>query len=291
MNTQQRSIEIIPMIKYTSSMDSFKTSIEGIFGAKALFGHLFNVFSHFSVCELAAEGIGAIFGPSSPYTSSIVGSIAGVLEIPHIVTHWQPYLLNEKYHSMTVNMYPDSEVLAAALCDLVDDYDWTTFTIIYDDDDSLIRLKDVIGKHEPDDHPITVRQIDDNSDQRPLLKAIQDMGENRIIIDIRPDRIIDFLKQAEEVNLFGDYVSFIIVDLDTHTLDFEEIAASKTNITAMRLINSHSDEHEYMIQLWKQRDKDLKIEGTKNYVRENFSNKNFFSAFIFRPFPRFLMTP
>lgn len=70
------------------------------------------------------------------------------------------------------------------------------------------------------------------------------MGESRIILDVRPERIIDILKQAEEVKLFGDYVSFIIVDLDTHTLGFEEISAAGTNITALRLINTHSDEHQ-----------------------------------------------
>lgn len=168
---------------------------------------------------------------------------------------------------MTVNLYPEAELLASAMYGLVDDYDWFTFTIIYDDDASLVRLKDVIGGHGPDDHPITVRQIDENPDQRPLLKAIQDMGESRIILDVRPDRIIDVLKQAEEVKLFGDYVSWIIVGLDTHTIDFEEIQASGTNITAMRLINSQSDEHQYMTQLWRQRDPDIKAGGVKNYVR------------------------
>lgn len=243
---QQRGFEFIPLIKYTEFTDSFKTGLEA--------------------CELISEGVAAIFGPSSRYTSGIVSSLANAFEIPHLVTHWQPYAVTPDNHKMTVNLYPESEVLAAAVVDLVDDYDWNAFTIIYDDDDALIRLKDVLGKHGPDDNPIVVRQLEEGDDQRPLLKSLQDMGENRIIIDVHPDRVIDLLHQAEEVKLFGDYVSFIIASLDTHTLDFSEFHSSGTNITAMRLVKPDRDELQYMVQMWKQKDRDIRVQGAKNYT-------------------------
>lgn len=245
---QQRDFEFLPLIKYTDFTDSYKTGMEA--------------------CNLAAEGVAAIFGPSSRFTSGIVSSVADVLEIPHLVTHWQPYAVNPDNHKMTVNLYPDSEVLAAAIVDLVDDYDWNSFVIIYDEDDALVRLKDVLSKHGPDDNPIVVRQLEDGDDQRPLLKSIQDMGENRIILDVHPDRVIDLLHQAEEVKLFGDYVSFIIINLDTHTLDFGDLMASGTNITGMRLVKPDHDELQYMVQMWKQKDRDIRLQGAKNYVSQ-----------------------
>lgn len=166
---------------------------------------------------------------------------------------------------MTVNLYPDSEILSDAMVDLVTDYDWKTYTVLYDSDDALIRLKDVLGKHEPSDSPITVRQLDDDIDQRPLLKSLQDMGESRIIIDIHSDRVIEILRQAAEVKLLGDYVSYIVVDLNTHTVDFEEILYSGTNITSVRLVHPDEDEMIYMTQLWK-RDPELKQHGVKTDV-------------------------
>lgn len=246
-NMQTRDYEFIPMIKHISYGDSFKS------GQVA--------------CEMAGEGVAAIFGTSSHLTSGIVSSIANVLEIPHILTHWTPVTLNPDNHRMTVNMYPDSEVLSAALLDLVDDYDWKHFTIIYDEDARLIQLKDVLSAHGPDDLPVTVRKLEDGDDHRPMLKAIQDMDEFRIILSIDKDRVVDLLRQAAEVKLFGDYVQYIVNDLDIHSIDFEDITHSGTNITAMRLIHTDDDELIYMTQLWKQRDREMRLQGVKNYVR------------------------
>lgn len=252
---QTREFEFIPIIKHVSSSDSFKAGQEA--------------------CEMASEGVAAIFGPSSHLTSGIVSSIANVLEIPHILTHWTPVTLNQVNHRMTVNMYPDSEVLSAALLDVVDDYDWKHFTVIYDEDARLIHLKDVLSAHGPKDLPITVRKLDDGDDHRPMLKAIQDMDEFRIILSIDKDRVVDLLRQAAEVKLFGDYIQYVVADLDIHSIDFEEITHSGTNITAIRLIHTDDDELIYMTQLWKQRDRDMRLQGVKNYV-------NFLFHFGFR---------
>lgn len=244
---QTRDFEFIPVIKHVSASDSFKAGQEA--------------------CEMASEGVAAIFGPSSHLSSGIVSSIANALEIPHILTHWTPVTPNVDKHNLTVNMYPDSEVLSAALLDLVDDYDWDHFTIIYDDDARLIQLKDVLGAHGPADAPIIVRKLDDGDDHRPLLKGIQDMEESRIILSIDKDRVVNLLRQAAEVKLFGDYVQYIIADLDIHSIDFEEITHSGTNITAMRLIHTDDDELIYMTQLWKQRDREMRLQGVKNHVK------------------------
>uniref|UniRef100_A0A336KHH4 CSON010578 protein n=1 Tax=Culicoides sonorensis TaxID=179676 RepID=A0A336KHH4_CULSO len=262
-NMQTRDYEFVPIIKHVSSMDSYKA------------GQI--------ACEMASQGVAAIFGPSSPFTSGIVSSIANTLEIPHIVTHWTPVTPNQEHHRMTINMYPDSEVLSSAILDLVTDYDWKQFTIIYDDDSGLIHLKDVLSAHGPEDQPIIVRKLDDEEDQRPVLKALQDMGESHIILAVNTERVIELLRQAAEVKLFGDYVSFIIADLDIHTIDFEEITHSGTNITAMRLIHTDNDELMYMTQLWKQRDRGLRIQGVNNYTMSGIFNdavKIFVSAFM-----------
>lgn len=79
------------------------------------------------VCQLASEGVDAVFGPGSLETSGIVASIAEKFEIPHIIYHWKTKPLHwEKTveHSMTLNLYPDSDTLAEAYANVLVDYTW-----------------------------------------------------------------------------------------------------------------------------------------------------------------------
>jgi glutamate receptor, ionotropic, invertebrate len=79
--------------------------------------------------------------------------------VPHITAHWEREPLGGKRNSdkMTLNIYPDNEMLARAYAELLIDYTWKSYTIIYEDDDGLMRLKDVLQIHDPSSSPITVR--------------------------------------------------------------------------------------------------------------------------------------
>lgn len=68
-----------------------------------------------------------------------------------------------------------------------------------------MRLKDILQIHSPHDSPITVRQLGDDPDYRPLLKEIQSSGENYIVLDCEPEKILDVLRQAQEVKMLEDY--------------------------------------------------------------------------------------
>lgn len=55
----------------------------------------------------------AIFGPSTQATSGIASSICDEAEVPHIITHWDPEPIGRtKSNPMTINLYPDPDVLA-----------------------------------------------------------------------------------------------------------------------------------------------------------------------------------
>lgn len=174
------------------------------------------------------------------------------MEIPHIITHWEPELLGGKknYNNFTLNVYPDAEILAKAFASLIVDYSWKSFTIIYENDDSLIKLKDVLQIHGPEDSPITVRQLDEGPDYRPLLKEIQTSGESHVVLDISADKIIDFLRQAGEVKMMEEYQSYIITSLDTHTVDFEELKFMRANITSLRIMDPTSFDLKNAVHDW-----------------------------------------
>lgn len=68
-----------------------------------------------------------------------------------------------------------------------------------------MRLQDIFQINGPDDIPITVRKLDDNSDFRPLLKEIQKSGETHIIIDCDLSNILELFRQANDVKMMEEY--------------------------------------------------------------------------------------
>jgi ionotropic glutamate receptor len=110
-------------------------------------------------CELLSGGVAAIFGPGTSETAAIVSSIADMVEVPHIVAFWdrESFGAEHEHSKMTLNIHPDVEMLSRAYAELLIDYTWKSYTIIYEDDDGLMRLKDVLQIHDPQSPPITVR--------------------------------------------------------------------------------------------------------------------------------------
>lgn len=188
----ERSFELVPLVHHVSPTDSFKAERIGDYNnwwslsaappATRLLINIqqpitcpplpnFKLYSHDScstfrviflpVCELLTEGVAAIFGPATMETSGIVASIAEAVEMPHITAHWErePFGAKRQPNQMTLNIYPDTEVLSRAFAELLIDYTWKSYTIIYEDDDGLMRLKDILQIHDPQSSPITVRCV------------------------------------------------------------------------------------------------------------------------------------
>lgn len=203
------------------------------------------------VCQLASDGVDAIFGPSSIETTGVVASIAEKFEIPHIIYHWKTKPLHwEKSveHTMTLNLYPDSDTLAEAYANVLVDYSWKSYTIIYENKENLIRLKDVLQIHDPKSLVITLRQLDGNYGS--LLKEINARGDVNIVLDITTEKIVPFLKAAADVKMLGDYNNYFITNLDTHTLDLSEIPELTSNITCLRLVEPNSLELTNALHVW-----------------------------------------
>jgi ABC-type branched-subunit amino acid transport system substrate-binding protein len=106
-----------------------------------------------------SKGIAAIFGPGSSDTSAIVSSIAEAVEVPQLAAFWERDTVGVKDEKdpMMLNLFPDTDMLSRAYAELLLDYTWKSYTIVYEDEDSLMRLKDVLENHGPDSTPITVR--------------------------------------------------------------------------------------------------------------------------------------
>lgn len=159
---------------------------------------------------------------------------------------------------MTLNVYPDSDVLAEAFANVLVDYDWKTYTIIYENKENLIRLKDILQIHDPKSHAINVRQLDDNYGS--LLKEIKIRGDSSVILDISAEKIVRFLFEASKVKMLTEYNNYFITNLDTHTLDLSEIPEILSNVTCLRIVDPNSNELVNALRVWRHREVDFNME-------------------------------
>lgn len=127
---------------------------------------------------------------------------------------------------------------------------WKSFTIIYETNEGLVRLQELLKAHGPSEFPIAVRQLSDSGDYRSLLKQIKNSAEAHIVLDCTTEKIYDVMKQAQQIGMMSDYHSFLITSLDLHTVDLEEFKYGGTNITALRLVNPDNSLVQDTIRNW-----------------------------------------
>ena len=170
------------------------------------------------MCQLLKSGVAAIFGPQSAHTANHVQSICDTMEVPHIETRWDSKMRRE---SCLVNLYPHPSVLSEAYVDLVRAWGWKSFTILYENNDGLIRLQEILKAHGSNGFSINIRQLVSGPDYRPLLKQIKSSTESSyIILDCSTDKIYEVLKQAQQIGMMSDYHSYLITSLVCLNFDF-----------------------------------------------------------------------
>ncbi|KAG8227033.1 hypothetical protein J437_LFUL013820, partial [Ladona fulva] len=187
-----------------------------------------------TVCQLLGKGVAAIFGPSSDATSEDVESICDTMEVPHIETRWDLY---QRRGTVLLNLHPHPAALARVYADLVRAWRWKSFTVIYEDDDGLVRLNELLKLYDPKGYTVTVRQLDHGDNYRKGLRKIKNSGETNIVLDCSINILYEVLKQAQQVGLMTSQHNYIITNPDMHTIDLEPFQHGGTNITGVQLID------------------------------------------------------
>lgn len=81
------------------------------------------------VCKILNKGVVAIFGPQSTESRAIVRSICDTMGIPHLETEPSNSVRSNGY---SVNLYPLQETLSRVFNDLILEWRWKNFTVIFD---------------------------------------------------------------------------------------------------------------------------------------------------------------
>lgn len=157
----------------------------------------------------------AIIGPKSLYVSDAVASICHELNIPHIVSHQiSPEFRKKRFHRFTRNIFPDTKLLSDALVEILKNFEWKKFAIIYDSKESLIRLNAVIQMLPAGLRAVTVYKLSGKGSVQTLLKIIQKSHLNRIIVDCNVENTMEVIKQGLEIKMMGEYmVSLVIIKI------------------------------------------------------------------------------
>ncbi|XP_021964381.1 glutamate receptor ionotropic, kainate 2 isoform X1 [Folsomia candida] len=199
-------------------------------------------------CDMMSGGIAAIFGPQSAEGASHIQSICDAFELPHIETKWDYKIRKENY---LINLAPHPATISRAINDLVESYGWVEYVILYENNESLFRLQDLIKATQPPARKASLRQLSPDDDFRGLLKDILRATQYRkIVIDCSTVKLAEFFKQAQQVGLMNYQFSYIVTTLDLHTLNLEDYQHGDINITAFRMLDPDKPEVQSVVRQW-----------------------------------------
>merc|ERR1711892_1085362 len=156
-------------------------------------------------CYLLEKGVVAIFGPLSKPSSEHIKSITDSMEIPYIETRWnyRSQKVIGQAGDYAINLPPDITTLGAAYLDLIEAYQWKYITILYQDNNSMMTLKQIFER---------TSSVGPMEDFRLVIKQL-DHNENGYR---------DVLKQAQQVGLISQGYFFLLTSLDAHTVNLED---------------------------------------------------------------------
>merc|ERR1711892_1202591 len=205
-------------------------------------------------CYLLEKGVVAIFGPLSKPSSEHIKSITDSMEIPYIETRWnyRSQKVIGQAGDYAINLHPDITTLGAAYLDLIEAYQWKYITILYQDNNSMMTLKQIFDRTSSvgpmEDFRLVIKQLDHNENgYRNVLKEIFFSESNLIVLDCEQEILDDVLKQAQQVGLISQGYFFLLTSLDAHTVSLEDYKYGGTNFTAFRLIDVDNPEVQNVI--------------------------------------------
>ncbi|XP_075155868.1 glutamate receptor ionotropic, kainate 2-like, partial [Haematobia irritans] len=192
-------------------------------------------------CDLLEMGVAAIFGPSSKANSDIVAILSNVTGVPNLLFD----AINEENeqqkagHQLTLNVYPAQLILSKAYSDIVHNFGWKKFNIIYnaEDDNAPMRLQDILQLRDIHNEAVRVRKFRKGDDYQVMWKSIQ--GDKRVILDCPPDMLVEVLEASIPFDLTGQFNHLFLTNLENPAGVLEPLRDNETfalNITATRLM-------------------------------------------------------
>lgn len=185
-------------------------------------------------CRLLEKGAAAIFGPMSGVSSVHVSSVCDSLNVPHLETRWDSYM---EASDDSINIFPHPNVLAEAYTALMKHWDWRAVAVLYDEDDAIIQMKDLLQEMREDGIEVNYFFRNSSDSFRDVLKKIKEANLFNIFVAIEDQDLEVFLKQAMQIGMLGEEYNYLFMSLDFHVADLSDFIYAKANITALRIVD------------------------------------------------------
>lgn len=232
---------------FRTALNDINNDINGLSPKQRIFSAIVENFTRdnsfdadWKACNLLKLGVVGILGPMSGSASHHVQAICDSLEVPNIEI--KPDLTLRRI-DLAINLYPNYDVLARAYIDLIHAWNWTSFAVVYESSEAMIRLQDIFKELSglySKKWTIKLFQVTPNTPYRDIFWEVKKSGVNNIILDISRENIFISLKHAQQVGLMTEEQSYLITTLDLETIDLEDYRYGKTKITALQLIDKQS---------------------------------------------------
>ncbi|KAG6450858.1 hypothetical protein O3G_MSEX006790 [Manduca sexta] len=230
-----------------SSLQVFKTIVKetgsGAFHGEPLETKVVDSYSTaLELCPYTSDdkGVVALIDPRP--TNGICDNtclLCNRYNIPHIALGWEPPNTLEE-DLFTFQYYPPPELISKAYAALIKDLQWDKFTILYENEDSFIRLQEIINSWPNAVEPILFRKLDPDGDNREIFKHVFKVAKmNYHVLDCHVNNIYGYMKEIIQVENATEYQSFILTSLDAYTLDLGSIPDLMANVSTLHLTRQH----------------------------------------------------
>jgi hypothetical protein len=108
-----------------------------------------------ATCRLVSNGVVAILGPSSQDNAQMVQTICDDKDVPLLDARWVG-----RPKGPTISFYPHQGVLTRVYMEVLDAWNFQDFVVLYENDDSLRRMGELLKGYDSKEHQIVVRQLD-----------------------------------------------------------------------------------------------------------------------------------
>ncbi|XP_058806173.1 glutamate receptor ionotropic, kainate 3-like [Phymastichus coffea] len=183
-------------------------------------------------------GLSSVIGPHERTASVYTQGLCALHDIPHIVIRRESRPTPGPVKP--INLYPDTNALAAVYAQMIKRMKWESFSILYEDTDGLIALQDVLKIYPmvpPYTHDIRAFKLGSGPNfSEPLLTA-KYSGHKNFLLDCDYDILFDVMRQAQEVGLMSEAYKYIITSLNFQATNLWAFQHTGANISGLRLVD------------------------------------------------------
>ena len=101
----------------------------------------------------------------------------------------------------TINLFPSQDTLAQLLIDLVDQYNWQDFVIIYEAPSYIKQISRLLEDRSKKSGNVIVQPVEVGTNFRDILKKLKDMGDRskNILIECSVEHLSEILEQVTRI--------------------------------------------------------------------------------------------